>query len=63
MTDAMVRMEKTFKEPLADINRQLQKGERQGQPSVGAYRRRNSSALLHALLELRRKQAKQTPIG
>ena len=28
MTDAMVRMEKTFKEPLADINRQLQNGER-----------------------------------
>jgi CRISPR/Cas system-associated endonuclease/helicase Cas3 len=28
MTDAMVRMEKTFKEPLADINQQLQKREK-----------------------------------
>jgi hypothetical protein len=28
MNDAMVRMEKTFKEPLADINQQLQKREK-----------------------------------
>ena len=28
MTDAMVRMEKTFKEPLADINQQLQQREK-----------------------------------
>jgi hypothetical protein len=29
MTDALVRMENAFKEPLADINRELQKRERQ----------------------------------